>query len=417
MSPTSEPRTIARAMWDTRPTRRHTGRKVAGVAEAIGRRYDIDPVLVRIAFVVTALYGAGLVLYLAAWAVLPVDPHDPPIGRLRGATWLQPVVVVAAVIAAWLALVHGGTDVLLILALVALLLYLLHAHRGDRGGPDTPPDPTAGLEPAGEPATGVAHPAAPPAHPSADSITEPLAAAEAPAVAPTKRRRSRLVPATLGFALVAGGITGGIVLGNQVGAGPRLVAGVVLAVVSLGMLVGAFLRRGRTLLLLAVPLVLICYVTTRLGPLDVQNSGVARFAPTSASQLAPSYQHSVGELTLDLRRLDLTAQPNPPTPPGLPGPAGSPPPSPPAPAPPTTPLTTRIDARAGEVDVLLPPDADVTLRCHTGVGTLRCLTPQLMDGSSLTSQVTDLGADGKPGGRPLDITITLGAGTVRVTRG
>jgi hypothetical protein len=80
-------------------------------------------------------------------------------------------------------------------------------------------------------------------------------------------------------------------------------------------------------------------------------------------------------------------------------------------------VVTRIDARAGEVNVVLPPDADVTVRCHAGVGTLLCLSPQPLDGNALTSQVTDLGADGKAGGRPLDITITMGAGTVRVTRG
>jgi phage shock protein PspC (stress-responsive transcriptional regulator) len=462
MSPTSEPRTIARAMWDTRPARRQTGRKVAGVAEAIGRRYDIDPVLIRIAFVVTAVYGPGIVLYLALWAVLPIDPHDPPTGRLRGGTWGQPVVIIAAVVAAWLALAHGGTGVLLSLALVAVLLYVLHERRGDRVATETPQDATQGGAPA--PATTEGEQAEQPLPSTSHPVAEPASAgaigSEAPTPAPDgiPRRRSRLVPVTIGFALLGGGITGAIVLGNQIIFGPRLVAGVMLAVVSLGMLAGAFLRRGRTLLVLAVPLVVICYATTRLGPIDVRDSGVAHFAPTSLSQLAPSYQHSVGEITVDLRSLDLASPPNPPARPGPaappdpaapPGPAAPPsppspaappdpatppspatppnppspaaPPSPPSPASPTaqpnTPLVTRIDARAGEVSVVLPPNADVTVRCHADVGTLLCLTPHPIDGSSLTSQVTDLGVDGKASGRPLDITITLGAGTVRVTRG
>ncbi|MDQ3905999.1 MAG: PspC domain-containing protein, partial [Actinomycetota bacterium] len=41
----------ARDFWATRPHRRSSDRKIAGVAAAIARRYAIDPVLVRVAFV------------------------------------------------------------------------------------------------------------------------------------------------------------------------------------------------------------------------------------------------------------------------------------------------------------------------------------------------------------------------------
>ena len=48
-----------REMWETRPARPRDGRQIAGVAAAIARRYDIDPVLVRVGFVVAAFYGIG----------------------------------------------------------------------------------------------------------------------------------------------------------------------------------------------------------------------------------------------------------------------------------------------------------------------------------------------------------------------
>lgn len=67
--------TISR-MWDTRPSRIPSDQggnaKVAGVCEGIGVRYQVDPTLVRIAFVVTSLaIGGGLAAYLLAWMCMP----------------------------------------------------------------------------------------------------------------------------------------------------------------------------------------------------------------------------------------------------------------------------------------------------------------------------------------------------------
>ena len=67
-SPTS-PKTI------TRPS---TDKQIAGVSSALGRYFDIDPVLFRVGFVVTALMsGAGLLAYLALWVLIPRDDRLP----------------------------------------------------------------------------------------------------------------------------------------------------------------------------------------------------------------------------------------------------------------------------------------------------------------------------------------------------
>lgn len=63
-------------MWDTRPPRipKEQGGKayVAGVCEGIGVRYQIDPTLVRVLFVVTTLaVGGGIAAYLLAWMCMP----------------------------------------------------------------------------------------------------------------------------------------------------------------------------------------------------------------------------------------------------------------------------------------------------------------------------------------------------------
>ncbi|MFP5364966.1 MAG: PspC domain-containing protein [Thermoleophilia bacterium] len=51
---------------------------VAGVCEGLGRRLDIDPLLVRIVFGATTLAsGLGLVAYLLAWWLVPADGGAP----------------------------------------------------------------------------------------------------------------------------------------------------------------------------------------------------------------------------------------------------------------------------------------------------------------------------------------------------
>ena len=49
------------------------GRVVAGVAAGLGRYFGVDPVVLRVAFVVLALLppGIGLLAYLVAWIVIP----------------------------------------------------------------------------------------------------------------------------------------------------------------------------------------------------------------------------------------------------------------------------------------------------------------------------------------------------------
>jgi phage shock protein PspC (stress-responsive transcriptional regulator) len=50
-------------------------RMVAGVAGGVAERFDIDPNIVRVAFVVlSVLWGLGVAIYLAMWALIPMSP-------------------------------------------------------------------------------------------------------------------------------------------------------------------------------------------------------------------------------------------------------------------------------------------------------------------------------------------------------
>ena len=59
-------------------TRSSTDRKISGVSGGLGAYLGIDPMLVRVGFVVTTLAsGAGLLAYLALLAIVPADDAHP----------------------------------------------------------------------------------------------------------------------------------------------------------------------------------------------------------------------------------------------------------------------------------------------------------------------------------------------------
>lgn len=52
-------------------------RKIAGVCGGLGEWLDVDPVFLRVAFVLFALlFGLGIVVYIALWLFLPRAPRS-----------------------------------------------------------------------------------------------------------------------------------------------------------------------------------------------------------------------------------------------------------------------------------------------------------------------------------------------------
>ena len=59
-------------------TRSTTDRKISGVSGGLGAYLGVDPVLIRVGFVVTTLAsGIGLLAYLALLAIVPADEGHP----------------------------------------------------------------------------------------------------------------------------------------------------------------------------------------------------------------------------------------------------------------------------------------------------------------------------------------------------
>ena len=421
-----------RDMWSTRPHRRKDDRKIAGVAAAIGRRYRIDPVLVRVAFVVTTVFGGvGIMLYLLGWLFLPqegdeVSAAEALIGHGRS-SMSKPLTIVLAIalIPASSGLFTANMSALFSAAAVAAAVFLLHRHRATVGEPGTgaavtapvgfTADPAmaagqAGGPQAGTTATGTAGGpgtpggagtagapggTTPPAWdplgvaPFAWDLPEPTPAGPPPAPEP-KRRRSAVTPVTLALALIVAG-TGAIVAMTNSAVGAAEVLAATLAVVGAGLVVGSFARGGRGLIAVAIPLAVATYVTSvvpfdRFGPQD--GFGDRTWRASTVTDVQREYRLSAGDATLDLSQLRLSD---------------------------TDVVTTTVQLGVGDLKVVLPPDADVDVRCEaTGVGDLKCLGDE-RDGRHPIVAKSDPGSDG-PGGGKIVLNATVGAGDVKVTR-
>ena len=397
-----------REMWETRPARPRDGRQVAGVAAGIARRYDIDPVLVRVGFVVAAFSGIGAALYIAGWILLPDEPADPAAPRPdRPRAWIVIALAIAAAVTMGSVFGGNGPDWILPLLVVAALLYLLHRSRGDRRAAEAPtvatPMAAAGPSPAAEP-TGAAGSTEPPVNPPA---WDPLGAApfawdlpepSSPPAEPPPRRLP-VTPVTLGLALIVGSATAVIMMlgGMLTAANLAVLCGVVLAVLGAGLVVGAFLRTGRGLIPFALLLSALTWGLVA-APVDRwQDGGYGELvaAPTTVAALQASYERSAGEIDLDLRNLDLTVPPD-----------GN-----------ARPVRTRISMGAGDVTVRVPPTADVTLTARAGLGDVRFGDREDNGPDAHLQVIDDLGTDGVRGGRPLVLDLDAGLADVEVRRG
>jgi len=59
---------------EKRLTRSTNNQMIAGVAAGIANYFNIDPTIVRLIFVITALTGGpGIVAYLIMWLLMPED--------------------------------------------------------------------------------------------------------------------------------------------------------------------------------------------------------------------------------------------------------------------------------------------------------------------------------------------------------
>ena len=270
-------------------------RVVAGVCAGLARYFGLDPLVYRIAFAALVLLGgSGLLLYAAAWLVIPDERRgaslfEQAVRHRRDRPWL--VIGVGLV---GFGLLFGLTETRMWpepagfwLAALAVGLGIVWWQVRDRPRDDSHVAPGAG--------------------PTSDRTAPPETAGTAqPAGAePAKRRRVPIFLPSIGALLAGAGVLGILQLTGAVDVDWALALAVAVVLLGITVAVGAFFGATGALAalgtLLAAAMVLAATVDIPLrGPI-----GDREQHPVALGELRKSYEHSIGALRLDLRDLVL----------------------------------------------------------------------------------------------------------------
>ncbi|MDQ4051158.1 MAG: PspC domain-containing protein [Actinomycetota bacterium] len=288
--PDEGPRVTGEEMRDLGRLRRTTyDRKVAGVAGGIARHFDIDPVIVRVAFVVLAFFGgAGLIVYAACWLLLPEDTTNDAKLRLDDRSRTVALVLVGTL--ALLALLGdswGGWGFPWPLLIIGLIVLVVINARGPRGaqGPRVGPPPAY-------------YPAGPPTGP-------PTYAAAVLRDRTNPRKRGPLL-FWFTMAVVALGL-GALGIADAAGAGVADSAypALALGVIGVMLVVGAFFGRAGGLILAGF---VAMFATAGALAAHEFDAGQIRETPQTAEMVDADYSIGAGEIILDLREVADIAQ-------------------------------------------------------------------------------------------------------------
>jgi phage shock protein PspC (stress-responsive transcriptional regulator) len=391
------------------PLRRSSSdRLLAGVAGGLGDYFNVDPVLFRVLFGVTAFFGgAGIIAYLIAWAVIPEhDATNPPLDRLAAELRQRRVpvglVVAGLIVLGWLGLFSWWAPWQIFPVVIASVVLLAVLSRRERYAP--PPVPPAGQAPpppfsTSDPSTQDLDPTltpplwTPPTSGS-DRLGWPQTWPETRAwvsesVSARRARIHRAAPVrwlTVGVLAVTLAILGladwigGIVIPAYL----WTALGIVLA----GLVVGALLRRtpwSLTMLLIPIIVGLIGFGGTRASLSD--GTGQRVWAPASSSDLAGSYRLAFGQGVLDLRSLPPLAQPR----------------------------TVTVTMAAGQVRIVAAQNQNVTVHGSLRFGEIRDDANRLGRGGSSGVNIDDvIPAPAGAVGAPLTVNVHLADGNISV---
>jgi phage shock protein PspC (stress-responsive transcriptional regulator) len=319
--------------------RSRSDRVIGGVCGGLGRYFNVDPIIFRIGAVVLAFVGgAGLLAYLAALLLIPSEDStaaaDVPPGRNR---WLVIAGVVVLLLVTWPFLLGGGLLLAGILVPLALLV-----------------------------AAGV--------------LVWWFVSGEGPgADAGDIAKRAALgsgILALCGVIAIAGAWAAA--------AGGETVVAIAVIAAGVSILVGAFVRPVRWLVLPAVTLALSAGAVSAAG-IDLDGGiGERDYRPASVADMRDTYQLGMGELVVDLRQTDL--------------PSGD--------------VPVGIDLGIGEARLIVPDDVCVATDAQVGIGEARTFDRH--------NEGVDVNVEDLPGAPPattrLLVKADIGVGSLRIGR-
>ena len=379
------PRVSADELRDLGRLRRsRTDRKVAGVAGGLGRHLDIDPVILRVAFVVLVFFGgAGLLLYGAMWLLVPED------GETEAKIHLDPrtrtaALLIAGVLAA-LALVGdswGGYGfpwpVVVIGGVIALVM--ASRDRSNRDQREYAPTPAA--------PHGTTYPMA--GTDDTTVLTADYDPAAGTTYAPPPRRMSKrekygpslFLPTLALIAVALGALRVWELADHHVvdGAYPALA----LAITGAALVFGAWIGRAGAVLWIAI------FAGIAMGVTNVaDNVGSTVERPLTAAAVQSSYDLGVGRLVLDLSDV------------GDPGELDG--------------RTITLDGNIGQLKVIVPADVNVTASADISGGGRIEMFGQSDDGDNPDLTLNHVGSEAEPGAVRLIIKTDLDFGNIYIT--
>jgi phage shock protein PspC (stress-responsive transcriptional regulator) len=343
---------------------RSDDRVIFGVAGGLGQALAIEPLVVRIVFVVLALFsGVGIVVYLAAMLLLADSPSaEPPSAsrRVAGSAAL-------ALSAYW---VFNGDAMLpsagwvVALGLMGIAVALWRGRTAADGG-------SPYLSPASpEPDTAD----------SGGSTTDRWSALTDTRARPPKPPRSALGMLSIGAATVIGAAVW-LANGNSTNRGAHAF-GTAAVVLGAGLLIGAFAGRARWLFLPAVASIAAAVVASALsfanaGITDSGGNTVAYVAP--GQQVGSDYRTGIGDFQLWLNDYPSDA-------------------------------ATTISVGIGHLLVVVPDDARVQVDAKVGIGDIDVF------GNTRNGYRRHFDFDSNTGKRMIKLTLRTGVGGIEVRR-
>lgn len=376
--------------------RRVDQRVLAGVAGGLADYLSVPAWLVRLGFVILAFTGTGVLLYLIGWVLIPAQDEAESIadralkGAVDGPAWLGGLLLLigALLIASRTHLINPA--LVWGIALIVAGVYVFRRSEIRRAADDQSAQPWTAA-----PATGLTTIDSPPAPDfpvaagAATTTTEELPPPSPPPM-PTwtppppppaprpPRERSGLGWFVLGLALAVAGLLATLDQAGAISLRPGQYAGIILAVLGAGMLVGAWIGRARWLVfpaLLLLPFVAaasLIHVPFRGGV------GERIYTPASVTELRPEYRMIAGHLKIDLSGLDVGSST----------------------------VTVRASVVAGRMEVVVPAGTTTVV-----TGTLSAGSADLFggnrDGTDVSLVTTDPGEAGS-GVIRLDLGMTYG---------
>jgi len=302
--------------------RRSKDHKVfAGVCGGLGEHFDINAWWFRWAFIILAFFGlAGIALYVLAWLLIPradgtgsvaggwfdeLDLSDA--GTLFGVALIG---VAALIVATNVFHVSGAVFIAVALGVVGFLLY-----RGDLRPPvrvtitkDDDPD-SGGPSPTSDEPPDLSEDEAdiPPAAAGAAASVTAASVATKPPKPPKEMKprppKSMLGRLTMAVMLIGLSSMALVELADFAHFEPFEYAAVAMGIIAVGLLIGAWVGRAYWLIVIGLLIAPVLFFSSLLPNVADWSIGDPDFLPTSAADVAESYDLGVGQLTIDLTQL------------------------------------------------------------------------------------------------------------------